>query len=82
LKGLDARVPGIKAVGVRPDDLVQRKMSFAVVPECEAAVVGVVAGVDLDVVALHADEKVHFAGIGGLAFKGLISRLGVGRTMT
>jgi hypothetical protein len=55
------RIPRVLAIVVRPDDLVQRKMSFALVPECESHVVGVVAGVDLDVVALHADEEVHIA---------------------
>src|ERR1700722_16848152 len=57
-------VPRVKAVCIGPNYLMQPEIAFAVVPECEADVVGVVAGIDLDVVALHADEEVGVAQVG------------------
>jgi hypothetical protein len=56
-----ARAPGVEAVVVGPDDLVEEESPSAVVPAGEAEVVGVVAVGDFYEVASGAGEQ-RFAG--------------------
>src|ERR1700677_1537943 len=57
-------VPGEQAVVVGPNYLMEWEFAFAIKPKREPDIVGVVAGIDLDVVAFHVNEEVAIARVG------------------